>query len=792
MAKDIEQKNLEDIEGEKPKKKWKVKKIICASLIALLLAWWAASYFDIKKSKERKKADIEQYGKFNINTDGTATYQVDNLDWGPDPFENIPLDTILNYNRDTISVEATNIGSIILWEDVLTTDKKFLHFIDMKKQDSILASKWVDRNPESESMVWKVLGRIDRGSYSKLNVQIDAIDKYKDDPILYDNLCRKIAGFKLPDKNWEYMPLHELLWLTMEEMVKKIKNHEIYIFRWGERFLVAYWIVLIDQIDREANFMISSYNFSRWYNRWIANTKKVEKEHPDLRKAKDNIMSPYILSNSGKVSYSRIWELFNNDAFVNWMVSAYRCMDYINNINNSDYLFILSLMELNEWFNNPQWELNILTPTWRFWPSTRELVNKHFNQNFKDNDDAKEFMENLSTDTLQKLKEDWLNQFEQNMRLLYTLNPADNSWVNQTQSKYLSECLDLTFNHVYAGVSVLSQFISENCWKNNIDTINDSLLKYWYSYISDQNTESLENIKKIMTDEKTFITFTWLNKSAYLLRIKSYLCPTLLWSTDRVYQTRWIIPVIQMNEWWEWSRKEEWLVNETNSIHRFHLWVEQEQMAQQLREQWLEYILQPWDANIDSLKQIMRSKKVIREYLQKCKTINGSAITSPQDVPDELVNWMIWWSDWTNPLFENWEWFYEWDTIYMKYLWVGEIWYKIQIDKPVTKTVTKTITKKKKQVQIRETVKLCTVNPSGILTMQESWTFQEVLFVLSKTNPEIKQLIESLKWSEINSQNEITQDIIKKIIRRPDWSKWSNINKVNKGQGFIIVCPLNY
>ena len=84
------------------------------------------------------------------------------------------------------------------------------------------------------------------------------------------------------------------------------------------------------------------------------------------------------------------------------------------------------------------------------------------------------------------------------------------------------------------------------------------------------------------------------------------------------------------------------------------------------------------------------------------------------------------------------------------------------------------------------------MNPSGILTMQESWTFQEVLFVLSKTNPEIKQLIESLKWSEINSQNEITQDIIKKIIRRPDWSKWSNINKVNKGQGFIIVCPLNY
>ena len=50
------------------------------------------------------------------------------------------------------------------------------------------------------------------------------------------------------------------------------------------------------------------------------------------------------------------------------------------------------------------------------------LVNEHFNQNFNKYDEAEKFMDNLSVEEKQKLKDTALNKFEQNMRLLYTLN----------------------------------------------------------------------------------------------------------------------------------------------------------------------------------------------------------------------------------------------------------------------------------------------------------------------------------------------------------------------------------
>lgn len=781
------------------KKKWFWKKAIrCAEILAILAAlwYWVYKYWehDIKKANDRKKADTEQYWNFKVTPDG-ATYEFgDNLDGGPDPdsLVNLPLDTLLEYNSDIVGVNASTLVSIMLQEEALKTDKKFLKIFDLQKLDSLLIDNWVDRNTSSESVTGKLLGRLKEWSYWPFQVQPEAIDKYKNDSV-YDVLCKRIANFRLPDKQWNIVPLHEQLWLSLEEMVEKIKNHDIYTFIWGERFLVAYWIVLIDQIAREVDEKINLYNWKTWYDTRTNNTSDVEKSHPILVSKKENdIMSPYILLNRWEVPYNTIWTLLNSDAFRSGMIAAYRCMDYKTNIQNSDYLFMLNLLELNEWFNNPTWDLNVITPTWRFWPSTVKLVNKHFGKNFDPDSDkgraeAKEFMDNLGPKELKKLKDAALDNFEKNMRLLYTLNPDDKYWVNSIQEKYLSECLDITFNHMYVWFTMFQKFINNNC-PDKLGEANE----LWNKFIEDQDKTSLENLKRIMTNEEAFVSFTWLDRQEYLHLIKYYIGPAIIWWTDRVSQTWWIIPVIQDHEWWEWSRSEEWVVNESNSVSRFDIWVTQEQIAQQLREQWIEYVLQPWDANIDSLKQIMWDRKPVREYLQKCKTINWEPITSSQDIPDELANLMLWWTDWTNPLFENWEWFYEWDTIYIRHIGLDGIWHKIKVDKPVTKTVNEKVKIWKKQKTITKTKTLCTVNSDGTLTMQEWWTFLEVLYTLSKENPEIKKMLESIKWWEINRQRDITGDIIKKVVRNPDWTSWPYIDRVVPGQKFIIVLPINY
>ena len=805
---------LEDshIEWHKHKKLKKAAKITWKALLALLVAAWVTTLTcveDAKIHKRKKDADKELYWEFKVTGKDAIVFPTD-PNWWPDPLNDsikIPLDTILEYNRDMISIDATKLESIMLWEESLKTNKKFLWIFNLKDLDSWLEKHWITRDSNSESWIRKMGSKRKKWSYWPYQLQLDAINKYKGDPELCDQLCEKIAKFKLPDTEWKLKPLHEQLWLTVEEMVDQIKNNTLYAFSWGGRFLVVYWIVLIDQISRESESIIDSYNWDAWYSRRESNTKEVEKDHPELvwHKSNDNIMSPYFLFNDWKVSYNEIWNLFNNDIFRNGMVSAYWCMDYINNIKNSDYLFILSLLELNKRFEGwGKWELNIVTPTWNFWPSTMALVNEHFNQNFNKYDEAEKFMDNLSVEEKQKLKDTALNKFEQNMRLLYTLN-HDKNWINQIQSKYLSECLDITFNHMYAGVNVFSKFIDDVCWKNSI-SINDKLYTYRDSYISDQDKESLENIKKIMTNEEAFLSFTWLSKKSYLLRIKSYLCPALLWSTDRIYQTWWIIPVIQDHEGWKWKRFEEWIVNESNSIYRLDLWVKQEQIAQADKERWVEYILQPWDTNIDSLKNIMRSEKPVREYLQKCKTVNWDTITSPHDIPDELVIQMLRGDDGFYPLFEDKQWFYEWDTIYIKYIWLENVHHIVEVDHSATKEVEKKIyviksikkkwkkkpLKKREEEIVKEKIKLCNVNSDGTLTIQKWWTFQEILYIYSQNNPNLKKILESIVWKPITQQSDINQNVIKKVIKHPDWSEWGSINKASPGDKFIIVVPLNY
>ena len=805
------------IEWSKQGKKWKIRKNILKSLLAALIAgwvitWWV-SYRDIKKASNKKESDKKTYWIVKAKPDKKVTVFSPDFSWWPDSLD-IPLDTIMEHNRDIINIDATKLQSIMIWEESLKTTNGWF----VSEFDEWLEMHWIDRNPYSASLIGKTLGKFKEWSYWPYQVQPEAIDKYKNNPDLYDTLCKKIAKLKLPNAKWELIPLHEQLSLTVEEMVKQIKNHEIYTFVWGERFLIAYWIVLIDQISRETDAMLDSYDWEKWYNTWVDNTSNAEKQHSELVGDDNKIMSPYFLKDKwAPITYSWIWNLFNNDAFKNGMVSAYWCMDYIKNIENSDYLFTLSLLELNERFKNwGKWDLDVVVPTWKFWPTTLKLVNKHFKKDFEDVNDAKKFMDDLSEEELQKIRQKALNTFETNMRLLYTLNLEDNHWINEKQSKYLSECLDLTFNHMYSSVIILSEFINNKWWKNS-NTVNKKLFKYRNDYVKEQNKDSLEEIKKIMTDEATFISFTWLKRNSYLEWIKHYLWPTLLGASDWIYQTKWIIPVIQKNPWWTKTS------NEQNSIFRFSMWVSQEEIAQADRERWIEYKLQRWDTNVDSLKNIMWSKKPVKEYLQKCKTIYWDSITSPQDIPDELVIEMLRGIDNFYPLFEGEKWFYEWDTIYIKYIWLDKIYHVVEVNQPATKQIEKKIRervtsrepvaqkkwnkkwKKKgkneattKKVTkfvdkiVKENIDLCWINPNGTLTINKWWTFQEILYIYSQNDPTIKKILETIAWKPIAQQSDIDQKIIKEIIRHPDWTTWRNINSVSVWDEFIIVIPLNY
>ena len=151
-------------------------------------------------------------------------------------------------------------------------------------------------------------------------------------------------------------------------------------------------------------------------------------------------------------------------------------------------------------------------------------------------------------------------------------------------------------------------------------------------------------------------------------------------------------------------------------------------------------------------------------------------------------------------------WFYEWDTIYIKYIWLENVHHIVEVDHSATKEVEKKIyviksikkkwkkkpLKKREEQIVKEKIKLCNVNSDGTLTIQKWWTFQEILYIYSQNNPNLKKILESIVWKPITQQSDINQTVIKKVIKHPDWSEWGSINKASPGDKFIIVVPLNY
>ena len=784
-----------------------------ALIIALGSGAGAAAYYatdDTIKSKRMKDDDQLNFWVMDAKRDSTGTpegiiytqYDDVNRDWKIDQEEqtilNMSFQDVINHNKWLLGewLWESSLQAIIMGEDELKT-KNSIGKLFQNGDDKLLSWRWgEERSKYWEWLIWKTFGLVLwPWSYWPFQVQRESIDDYKGEVDVYNKICNDIANFMLPDKNNEREKLYKQLgYPTPENMVEDIKNHKINMYEWWWRFQIAYWIVLINQVDKRIISMVNSYDWDKWYERWDSNTRIVEREHRELLGNGDKIMSPYILQNQWLISYKWIWQIFNDNVFKEGVRPAYRCMDHIEKVDNSNYLFWLSLLELDEWFNsNDKWELDILIPTWRFWDWTVWLVNKHFNQNFNKDDEgrlaARKFMDELPTEELEKLKEKGLNKFEQNMRLLYTLNPGDKNWINEAISKYMSECLDLSFNHMYAAVTVFSDFIHTNCWdqdKNN--ALNDKR----QDYVKNQNKKSLEYIKKIMTDEESFISFTWLDGDFFKKWIKYSLWPTELWATDRVWQTWLIVPVIQDNLWGKWNK------NEQNSIARFDIWVRLWQEAKIEQEKWIRHTVE-WENGFfhmgnslestltltsnpkEYVRRALFNDEIVNNYLEsQCITSEWNKIVNPLSIPDELIEEIV--RD------ENWDYFNietikPWDTIRFKIDWKTVYKYFDNLWNAIVRNNLWDITN-------RRGIIMCEDNLDWTYTVKPGANLQ---IILSECCEKDKRIMEKairvnnkLNKKGKSSYGSRPENVIIEMIRDEKWNKLKNPKKITPGQKIRI------
>ena len=792
--------------AETKKPRWWKRLPLWSKALIITLGTGVAVYWtdDTIKSKRMKDDDKLNFWVMDAKRDSTGTpegiiytqHDDVNRDWKIDQEEqtilNISFQDIINHNKWLLGewLWESSLQAIIMGEDELKTKNSIGKLIQIW-DDKVLSWRWgEERSKYWEWLIWKIFGLLWPWSYGPFQVQRESIDDYKGEVEVYNKICNDIANFMLPDKNNEREKLYKQLgYPTPENMVEDIKNHKINMYEWWWRFQIAYWIVLINQVDKRITSMVNSYDWDKWYERWDSNARIVEREHRELLGNGDRIMSPYILQNKWLISYKWIWQIFNDNVFKEGVRSAYRCMDHIEKVDNSNYLFWLSLLELDEWFNsNDKWELDILIPTWRFWDWTVWLVNKHFNQNFNKDDEgrlaARKFMDELPTEELEKLKEKGLNKFEQNMRLLYTLNPGDKNWINEAISKYMSECLDLSFNHMYAAVTVFSDFIHTNCWdqdKNN--ALNDKR----QDYVKNQNKKSLEYIKKIMTDEESFISFTWLDGDFFKKWIKYSLWPTELWATDRVWQTWLIVPVIQDNLWGKWNK------NEQNSIARFDIWVRLWQEAKIEQEKWIRHKVE-WENGFfhmgnslestltltsnpkEYVRRALFNDEIVNNYLEsQCITSEWNKIVNPLSIPDELIEEIV--RD------ENWDYFNietikPWDTIRFKIDWktiykfFDDLW-----DAVVRSNLWDVVVKGKI---------ICEDNGDWTYTVKEGANLQIIISEYMWKDNRVKEEIIKLNWGKEVEYGKIPRNIIKRMIVDENWKELRNVDKVPVNQKIRI------
>lgn len=491
--------HLQQTPNQTPKKK-KWKKRIKNTLIgvltwtAVLWTWYWIIDKSINNAKERKDTDKQKYGSIELANDTAKSIvtqsqneiYLDFENWRRDTINLVEfLDDVLIknwYNIETInpeenkdSISSMELMSTMISENTLKTDWWIF------EKDQELENLWVERSKNNdESIVWKLAWHLMKSNWSYwwFQTQREAIDWYKNDEVRYTNICRKIAVFKLPNKSNKREELYKQLWYKTEsEMINDLKQKKLNIYTWGNRLWIAYWIVLLNEqkIDR-----------NRWWERF--NEENVDERSQnvkldslktaseDVKKALnlqwkewDDLKSIYVLLNwnnkERRVSFQDIKSTLKSPEFKAWEVAAWWCTS-TEAWKNWEYLLILNINELNNWFDSTKdggnRDLDIAMPTWRFWETSTKLAIKYIKlpkeiakkiedgKSYKDGeiqDEIKKYL-NDHPNVVEQAKDEAINEYIWNFRTFFLLN---NDWssINEKQMTFLEENLNLTFNHLY-------------------------------------------------------------------------------------------------------------------------------------------------------------------------------------------------------------------------------------------------------------------------------------------------------------------------------------------------------
>lgn len=753
----IEWQCLKEVKKTKSKIKWYLRAALLASWVVPLSVDAIRKYKDTDKYWEVKelKTDNEQHFLFNE--------------------EEVTIDDIIEHNPDLKLIPNIPYSISESESDLKTT--WFFHNVD-----ALLEDLWVERSKHSSSLIWRLLSVLSTGSYWPYQTQREAIDNYKIDDDTYNELCEQVAKLNLPNKEWQWLPMYQILWFnTVEDMVNVIKNHRFDIYSWGWRFWIDYGLVLQNKIYEDALESFESIDPNLYENDYQKALAKLETTDKEIQKYNskapsevNDLMTIYCIKVGDKttdITYRYIKDKLTSDEFLAGLTSALWCTNPVETKIVSKYHYLLNIMELNVQFSGAmedKWtvlDFNLDYQVWNFWPACTKLVNKLFDQQFDPETQAlqaKKYLMNYVASNwwYDELIKKELNQYLWNMRRFYALNAGHvenglHEWIDANQIKFLEENLKASFNNTYIAVEIFKNYLIDMWLSDKVADV-DELRN---NFVVNHKKGDLKTLFDIMLNESAFNEFTGLgskNDKWYKYFIKYKIWKWLLITTIVTWNTWEIVPVQQEKA----SRTK----NEVNTIYRFEKWVSTTKGYLWDLAMWIPYRFDRITLNESGenpiyaeLRRWLREKSDTRTFLQEhCRTENFWKIESMDDIPNEIIQNITVDASWNKILM--------WDSlmllpdvVYFKYNESdGDIFSVLYDD----------------------------------LVLPKDSNFIVELFNLVQDDAELRAVIEKIEWHEIIEKTNITSRSIVKLIRDSKWRKFKNVNNVFAWTHYQVWIPL--
>ena len=762
---------------------WKTAKRVFYVLSGgLVIAAWIG-WTSIYNADKKKKADIEKHGLIKLKDGKVKTYSEASEDmvffqWEDWKLDSLKLSDFLDEVLERNGFDPDIISSVHPIT-VMTNENELKTEWLGHKADEWLENRWVERSKHSESIVWKLLSMWWNWSYWRFQSQREAIENgYKNDIIRYNNICKRIANFKLPDKNGDWTEMYKQLWYsTDEEMIRAIQWNKLDIYTWGDRLWITYWIVLLNEqlVDRnkwwEKWDEDEVFEKTQWIKRkYFASLSKEDPVRQALRREWtdwEKLNTIYILSKQeqwwSRISLGDIKNRFESPVYIAWQTTAWWSTS-VESWKNEEYLLTLQITELNQRFGDQiagnDGDLKIEISTGTFWPTSTKLAVKYLKNDLPDEILKKTENEKIFSDkSFRKEVKDYLNahpslmddlknraieEYIQNFQTFFLLNGSEetketvSNWerFSEKQMNYLEQNLNLSFDHLYQWIQTFKDYVKDENTLKKLDQI-------WYGYVRWQKKENRKEIAKILTHKDKFIEFTWLSEKEYNFFIKHHLWPTILWSSIILSETWNITP--------ENQEPASSTSNEVNTIYRFCAWTENQEHKMKEEQKWIKTEIKlSWfsnEINMKDIREAISNNKKIMEYIQEnCRDDEWNPITDINQVSDEFIY------EFLDVVVEGW-----WKGVYFKTSGVNQI-----------------ISSKNKYRWI-----------AG------KWdNFCDYLFDLQQQNPDFSKILKRIIWKDSIEKKDITNWIIRQVIRKSDWSIWENPRKLGAGEDFIIVYPL--